>query len=43
MSTAAKLTLASTALATVGIVYFVHRQQKTDQAVRRSTIGLALG
>ncbi|KAJ8602598.1 hypothetical protein MRB53_042397 [Persea americana] len=32
MSTAAKLTLASTAIGAVAIVIFVHRQQKIDQA-----------
>ncbi|KAF2169228.1 hypothetical protein M409DRAFT_20452 [Zasmidium cellare ATCC 36951] len=38
MSTAAKLTLASTTLATVGIVLFVHRQQKLDQAAMHAGV-----
>ena len=33
MSTAAKLTLASTTVGALGIVLFVHYQQKADQAV----------
>jgi len=33
MSTAAKTTLAGTVAGTIGIVYFVHRQQKLDKAV----------
>ena len=33
MSFAAKATLATTALGTIGIVIFVHQQQKADQAV----------
>ncbi|KAK5134607.1 hypothetical protein LTR08_006263 [Meristemomyces frigidus] len=33
MSTQAKLTLAGTALGTVGIVFLVHLQQKTDKAL----------
>lgn len=37
MSTAAKATLAATSLSALGIVFFVHRQQKTDQAVRLNT------
>lgn len=36
MSTAAKLTLASTLVATGGIIYLVHRQQQLDQAVGSS-------
>ena len=36
MSTQAKLTLAGTALGTVGIVFLVHLQQKTDKAVRNT-------
>jgi len=34
MSTAAKLTLAGTTLSAIGVVFFVHRQQQTDKAVR---------
>lgn len=34
MSTAAKTTLATTVLGTIGIVYFVHQQQVADKAVR---------
>ena len=34
MSTAAKLTLATTTVGAIGIVIFVHWQQKADQAVR---------
>ena len=34
MSTAAKLTLGGTIVSAIGIVIFVHRQQKIDQAVR---------
>ena len=34
MSTRAKLTLASTTIGAIGIVIFVHYQQKADQAVR---------
>lgn len=34
MSTAAKVTLATTTLSAIGIVVFVHYQQKADQAVR---------
>lgn len=33
MSTAAKTTLATTVLGTIGIVYFVHQQQVSDKAV----------
>lgn len=33
MSTAAKLTLAATSVATIGTVLLVHRQQKLDKAV----------
>jgi hypothetical protein len=33
MSTASKVTLATTILSTVGIIAFVHRSQKVDQAV----------
>ena len=33
MSTAAKLTFASTTVGAIGIVLFVHYQQKADQAV----------
>lgn len=33
MSTAAKLTLASTSVGAIGIVIFVHYQQKADKAV----------
>lgn len=40
MSTAAKLTLASTVLGTAGIIYLVHRQQQLDQAVHREDIDL---
>jgi hypothetical protein len=36
MSTAAKATFATTTLSAIGIVIFVHRQQKTDQAVSRT-------
>ncbi|KAM0719993.1 hypothetical protein Q7P37_004128 [Cladosporium fusiforme] len=32
MSTAAKTTLATTVLGTIGIVYFVHQQQVSDKA-----------
>lgn len=34
MSTAAKATLATTTLSAIGIVFFVHYQQKADKAVR---------
>ena len=34
MSTAAKSTLAATVAGTIGIIFFVHRQQRTDKAVR---------
>lgn len=33
MSTQAKVTLAATTLSAIGIVIFVHKQQKADQAV----------
>lgn len=33
MSTAAKMTLLGTTVSAIGIVLFVHRQQKLDQAV----------
>lgn len=35
MSTAAKVTLATTTLSALGVVVFVHYQQKADKAVRR--------
>lgn len=38
MSTAAKLTLAGTTAGAIGIVIFVHLQQKFDQAVRLNVI-----
>ncbi|KXT15187.1 hypothetical protein AC579_3949 [Pseudocercospora musae] len=38
MSTAAKLTLAGTTLGAIGIVLFVHRQQKLDQALMHAGV-----
>ena len=38
MSAAAKVTFATTTLSAIGIVVFVHRQQKTDQAVSRALV-----
>ncbi|KXT03004.1 hypothetical protein AC578_704 [Pseudocercospora eumusae] len=38
MSTAAKLTLAGTTLGAIGIVVFVHRQQKLDQALMHAGV-----
>lgn len=38
MSTAAKTTLATTVLGTIGIVYFVHQQQVADKAVRSMSL-----
>jgi protein PET117 len=40
MSTAAKVTLATTTLSAIGIVVFVHYQQKADQAVRKACVAL---
>lgn len=39
MSTAAKVTLAATSLTAIGIVIFVHQQQKSDQAVSPGDLG----
>ncbi|KAM3425449.1 Protein pet117 [Cercospora zeina] len=38
MSTAAKLTLGGTVVSAIGIVIFVHRQQKIDQALMHAGV-----
>ncbi|KAF2211814.1 hypothetical protein CERZMDRAFT_42461 [Cercospora zeae-maydis SCOH1-5] len=38
MSTAAKLTLGGTIVSAIGIVIFVHRQQKIDQALMHAGV-----
>ncbi|KAI5359338.1 hypothetical protein Slin15195_G069660 [Septoria linicola] len=38
MSTAAKLTLGGTIVSAIGIVIFVHRQQKVDQALMHAGV-----